>query len=606
MRALAWLAALLLLAPPLAAQAVRGTLVSTPGGDPVPGALVTLLDADGGTVDGRLSDAGGRFELRAQVPGEYRVRAERVGYATADPVWVFLNPGETRELRLEAAPAASVLDELVVAAPDRECVVDPREGARTVALWEEARKSLELAELSRTLENRRFTVRAFQRQLEPGSMVVRRQRSDTATAWTPVPYVSLPAADLAEKGYVRTDGGGHVFYSPDATVLLSDAFLDSHCFRVQPGSGSQAGLVGLAFEPTGGRRLPDVQGVLWLDPSSAELRSLEFTYTGLRGDLSVPGEWGGRVEFERLPDGAVIVRRWSLRMPMVGRVPAPGGSNLVQPRAVLAAVREEGAEVVSIALASGAVAGASTAAAVRGTVIDSARGVPLAGATVFLAGTEHEATTDSAGGFTLAGVPEGRYAVAFAHPRLDSLASVPEPVEVAVGAAGEVAVALGIPRGAAPRVAAAPVPRAAPTDTAAVRLEGITVTAEAAARVLSVRGFFERKQMGVGTFLTAQDIAARNRARVVDVVTGIRGMAATPVGERGRAFANRRHGVTCRAPVYLDGILVPGNMLDRLLPEQIAGIEVYDGPQTPPRFVPCQTCGPVCGAVVVWTKRGET
>ncbi len=613
------LAFLLLGAAPLASQAVRGTLVAAPGGEPVPAALVVLLDASGRTLDSDQSDAAGRFDLRAAGPGEFRVRAERVGYATAAPTPVTLAAGQTLELRLETAAAASVLEGLVVQAPERKCVVDPREGARTAALWEEARKSLELAEHSRQRGAFRFTLRRFRRNLEPGSGVVRGQTADTTTALSVTPYASLPAADLAANGYVRSADGGSVFYGPDAPVLLSDEFLDSHCFRVQPGQGAEAGLVGLAFEPTRGRRLPDVRGVLWLDPATAELRGLGFQYTGLRGELDVPGEWGGRLEFERLPDGAVIVRRWSLRMPVVGRTPAPGGSLHAPQRLSVAAVREEGAEVMSVALASGQVARAGAAASVRGEVFDSTRGVPLAGAAVRLAGTPHTATTDAAGRFVLAGVPEGRYALAFAHPRLDSLAYVPEPVQVAVGAAGETAASLAIPRGAAPRPAAPVAPAAggaapAAGDTAAVRLEGITVTASAAARVLRFRGFYERQRAagGSGAFLDAQAIERMRRGRVVDVINGLRGVSGMPVSRdtrtsssAARAYTARRFGARCVLPVWLDGIVVPGSDLDRLKPDQLAGIEVYVGAETPPRFNPRQAVGQICGAIVVWTKGGE-
>jgi hypothetical protein len=528
MRRLAPVVALLLLgAAPLASQAVRGTLVAAPGGEPVPAALVVLLDAAGRTLDSDQSDAAGRFDLRAAGPGEFRVRAERVGYATAAPTPVVLAAGQTLELRLETAAAASLLEGLVVAAPERRCVVDPREGGRTAALWEEARKSLELAEHSRRRQGFRFTLRSYRRELEPGSLVVRSQSADTSTTRTATPYASLPAEDLAANGYVRTENGENVFYSPDAPVLLSDAFLDSHCFRVQPGRGSEAGLVGLAFEPTRGRRLPDVRGVLWLDAATAELRALDFDYTGLRGELAVPGQWGGRVEFERLPDGAVIVRRWGLRMPLVARAAAAGGNLHAPPRLSVAAVREEGAEVVSVALPSGQLARASTAA-------------------------------------------------------------VPTP-----GAAARAAPAGG--------------------DTASVRLEGITVTA-ASARVLRFRGFYERQRAagGSGAFLDAQAIAALRRGRVVDVISGLRGVSGMPVSgdtrtrsSAQRAYTARRFGARCVLPVWLDGILVPGSDLDRLKPDQLAGVEVYVGAETPPRFNPRQTVGQICGAIVVWTKGGE-
>jgi len=329
-------------AVPLRAQAVAGTLVSAPGGAPVSGALVTLLDGGGVAVDTAQSDAEGRFSLKAPGTGGFQVRAERVGYSTSVSPRFALTAGETRDVRLETVPAVTMLEELRVTAPDRQCVIDPRGGVRTAALWEEARKSLALAEWARTRNTFLYTLRKFEREVDPAKGEVTRDTSVTEVSKTVSPYVSLPAEELARGGYVRMEEEGSVYYSPDAAVLLSDAFLDGHCFRVRQDGGE---VVGLAFEPVRGRKLPDVRGVIWLDARTAELRTLEYSYTGLRQDLSVERDWGGRLHFERLPDGPVIVRRWDILMPVVSGTVI--GVRRVQARVV--AIREEGAEVLSVA-----------------------------------------------------------------------------------------------------------------------------------------------------------------------------------------------------------------------------------------------------------------
>ncbi|MDB4952322.1 MAG: hypothetical protein JWM27_4971 [Gemmatimonadetes bacterium] len=80
----------------------------------------------------------------------------------------------------------------------------------------------------------------------------------------------------------------------------------------------------------------------------------------------------------------------------------------------------------------------------RGTVWDSTAGGPLAGARVFLMGTEDTAVTDAAGVFSLEHGMDGRYRVSFSHPRLDSLGYVPDPVlaELAEGALATVQLAI--------------------------------------------------------------------------------------------------------------------------------------------------------------------
>src|SRR5690349_7243393 len=82
----------------------------------------------------------------------------------------------------------------------------------------------------------------------------------------------------------------------------------------------------------------------------------------------------------------------------------------------------------------------ASAGAVSGVVRDSISREPLAGAVVQLVsadGVAREGKTvmsDSAGRFTIADVAEGRYALGFFHPMLDSLGLEPSLREVSVPA----------------------------------------------------------------------------------------------------------------------------------------------------------------------------
>lgn len=64
-------------------DSVARVLVDADGDTAIGGTMMTPLDRDGGAVERTLTNtATGLFELRAPGPGEYRVRAERIGYAT--------------------------------------------------------------------------------------------------------------------------------------------------------------------------------------------------------------------------------------------------------------------------------------------------------------------------------------------------------------------------------------------------------------------------------------------------------------------------------------------------------------------------------------------
>lgn len=324
-------------------EAVRGTLVEEPEGRAIPGALVMLVDSAGAERAHALSDSAGGFRLGAPGPGRYTLRAERVGYAmTSSPV-IAVGRGETVEHRLAVRVQAVRLEGLAGVADEPRCESRPAHAERTRALWEEARKALAAAAWAQDAPLFTFQVRRWKRPLDLGTRRRKYTTAETSLVSAPRPFESLPAAGLAADGYVRREGGETVYYIPDAHVLLSDEFLDGHCFGVVAG---RSGRVGLSFEPVPGRRLPDVRGVLWLDPATAELREMVFGYTGLPGSVAREGA-GGRVEFERLPYGAWIVRRWAVRMPVVEEPVPSHAEALTRPPRVLEVV-EDGGEVVEI------------------------------------------------------------------------------------------------------------------------------------------------------------------------------------------------------------------------------------------------------------------
>lgn len=442
MRALFLALCFLLTAGPAAAQALRGELFEAETGRPVAGAFVVLLDPAGRQVGGGFTDASGSFHVQAPGPGRYSLLAERVGHGSVRSPLLDLAAGQTLEYSLEMGAATVQLEGLVVQAGKRRCSVRPEAGRQTAALWEEARKALSATAWTQSRRPFRYTVRQYARMLEGASMRVESEQEDRRSGYSESPFVSLSADRLAREGFVHTEGDSLTYYAPDAAVLLSDEFLDTHCFSVAAGEGEAARLVGLAFEPVRGRKLPDVRGVLWVDPESAELRHLEYDYTGL--DLIGAGSrLGGRVEFERLPSGEWIVPRWRIRMPLVGMDTLKVAEHRVVRRKVIG-IREQGGEVLEVRTTGGTLVRSTARAALSGTVFDSTRSVPLAGARVRLAGTATEAETDAQGRFQMPDVAEGRYSVVFAHPRADSLeyASRPVSVDVRRDAANSVSLAL--------------------------------------------------------------------------------------------------------------------------------------------------------------------
>jgi hypothetical protein len=223
---------------------------------------------------------------------------------------LLLGAGEQASHRLVAASGRVLLDAITVSAQAR-CAPHPGDSGETATVWREVRKALDAVSATRE-QLSQFAVELFEREVH-GTLALENRRRVEGMAHKP--FVPVDPERLATVGFVERDGEAVLYAAPDADVLLSDRFLEQHCFRLRSTGAPGPGLIGLAFEPMRGRRVPDVQGVLWVDRASAELRLLEFQYTRapVRGPRGVPG---GRMEFERLPDGRWITSAWVIRMPV--------------------------------------------------------------------------------------------------------------------------------------------------------------------------------------------------------------------------------------------------------------------------------------------------
>jgi hypothetical protein len=209
--------------------------------------------------------------------------------------------------------------------------------------------------------------------------------------------------------------------------LLSDGFAQLHCFSLVSGEGDRSGYVGLAFQPDVTRELPDIAGVLWLDARTAELRYLDFSYTRLPYEIELENV-GGREEFERLPSGPWIVRRWWIRMPILASRNR-AFSDFAR-ESYLAALKEDGGYVSEIRTLDDELVLRRGVVSLSGTVLNLHTAQPVAGADVILVGTGYSVETDATGGFRFGYLEEGTYRVSLGPRTLDVLGYVPPLVEV--------------------------------------------------------------------------------------------------------------------------------------------------------------------------------
>jgi len=442
------LAMAVIAAPALRAQTVQGAFVD-PNGEPIPGARAVLRGADGRDASSAMTGRDGSFTLRAAAAGTYTVRVERIGYALTQTPPLPLGAGETVRRRVEANPQRIALAGIVVQGRAR-CTPRPGSGAQTAAVWEEARKALGSARDAN--ENAyRYTVRRVWRKMDPRGTIVGDSVAPSELS-TGSPFVAVPLARLAAAGYIESGGDSLTFHAPDARVLLSDGFQETHCFALRDAPRDEPGLIGLSFEPVRQGDRSDVRGTLWVDRATAELRRMEYQYTRVPGMRGTSESAAGRMEFRRLDDGRWVVGRWVIRMPTVvaeqlqpvAHVPgAPSAEPQLRYR--LTGLREEGGDVLSVVTSSGSrVSLEGGTGILRGVVWDSTAAKPLAGARVSVGGPGHTAVTDSLGRYEVRDVPPGEYQVTLAGARVDALGYRPPgvPVTLREGAPTEQALAL--------------------------------------------------------------------------------------------------------------------------------------------------------------------
>src|SRR4051812_13543463 len=372
------------------AQDVRVEVVEAANGKPIVGANVALFDSSGAIpLGGGFSDQNGRTDLRAPVRGPYRVRADKVGFDSWQSVQLQLGD---RPVIVRAGMAPTRAPAPVVMRSETACQQMTGPGTPAGDIWAELKKALTASAMTEAQGLVPLDVDLYERVLDRDlGIVSERTEQRTRISRRPTTGISWDQVDTTRRGDASTSD---VYRAPDAATLVSDQFVKSHCFSAIHGYGQEAGLTGLEFRPARVAGQAELTGVLWLDPKTNALRSVNFDYVNLPIPLRV-ARTTGRLEFEQLPGGHWIVPRWYIRMPRVARVtttqagaPAPAHDSLIGFQEVGGAARPTGATRASgSSPAQGSPRGRQTAntsapatqSVIAGIVYDSSSGRALSG-----------------------------------------------------------------------------------------------------------------------------------------------------------------------------------------------------------------------------------
>ncbi len=452
LRAIRIAAAIALVGSQAAAQDVRIEVVEAANGKPIVGANVSVLDSAGLVLGGGFSDQGGHIDLPAPVRAPFRVRADKVSFDT----WISVQLRQAgKQIHVRAGMAPTRVP-TVVGRTETACQTLSGPGTPAGALWTELRKALAASAMTEAQGLVALDVDLYERALDRNLAVVSEHTERrTGIPRRPATGISWDQLDSARRGDATSS---EVYRAPDAATFLSDQFVRSHCFSAVRGYGPENGLTGLEFKPARVGALPELTGVLWLDPRANALRYLNFDYVNLPVPLRI-ARTTGRVDFQQVSGGKWIVPRWYLRMPRTAQVtladprsPTVGRDSLVGYQEVGGTARLAGTAPPAVARSAtpisnanderGDSAPAGLEAVLTGVVYDSTTGRPLKGVQVSTGGGRFKAVTSDGGRYELA-VPGGLSdKVIFDHPRL-RLFRIPERVQtisVPAGSRGQAVV----------------------------------------------------------------------------------------------------------------------------------------------------------------------
>ncbi len=145
-------------------------------------------------------------------------------------------------------------------------------------------------------------------------------------------------------------------------------------------------------------------------------------------------------------------------------------------------------------------------------------------------------------------------------------------------------------------------------DPTAQRVTGVTVKVAAGERQRWMADFEERRSLGLGVYVTRQDIAARNTTRMSDVLRDRRGVHVVRLGtgRYGVRFTTHSGGIRgsdCQPDIWIDGVRARGMEVDDIFASTVEAIELYDSfSAVPVQFTQTSNTVP-CGTIVIWTRQ---
>jgi hypothetical protein len=406
------------LASSAGAQVISGRVTDRTFGFPLPGVVVSAVDANGQSLARAVTDSLSGYRI-LRVAGSVKLEFRRIGYALAEVALA-----DTATDRIDVALSALPQKLPPVKAMQQAQCDDRADAGDALALWEQARSGMLTSLVARESKTGWLSIVSYRTSFDGDDeqpRAVERIEFDSASNAF---FAGAKPEFLADSGYGTTSLLGTLFLGPDDVVLFDDSFLETHCFSL--GDADDTTLT-LKFEPAKKRKMLEIAGTVRFRRSPLELESVQYDYVNVKPPLD-DARPGGAMYFEHMPSGITMIQRWHIRgayfvglstpaggvaVTISGRIPAGAGSapaRATRPANRRATVQatETGA-MIELMQWPDAPPFIAKLATVSGVLTDKYTKRPLTNTPIRLYRTPYETKTDSTGAFSLVDVLPGVY-----------------------------------------------------------------------------------------------------------------------------------------------------------------------------------------------------